>query len=245
MPNGNHEMKTTALATLLEKYGSLTQADTARLKELESVIERGRKTFIEVGYVLAEIRDLRLYRQTHATFEAYCAEHWGWTRQRSYQLINAAAVVKLLPAGMSTRVDNEATARELAKLEPKDREKVLRDIEQRGERVTPAAIRTAVKEERPTKSEQTSEDTRSQSPHYGVQSAASWWTGTTPKNRGLFIRWLITHEPWPVDVQHSKADVWESLRVWFEKAVIETKARQFAKQRARLDRLRTRGKPAK
>jgi hypothetical protein len=238
-------MKTTALATLLEKYGSLTQADTARLKELEAVIERGTKTFIEVGLALAEIRDLRLYRQTHATFEAYCAEQWGWTRQRSYQLMNAATVVKLLPAEMSTRVDNEATARELAKLEPKVREEVLRAIERRSERVTPAAIRAFVKAERPTKREQGSDDDRSQAPHHGVQSAASWWTGTTPKNRGHFIRWLITQEPWPVDVQHSKAEVWKSLRTWFEKAVIETKARQFAKQRARLNRLRARRTPAK
>jgi hypothetical protein len=242
---GNHEMKTTALATLLAKYGSLTQADTERLKELESVIARGRKTFIEVGYALAEIRDRRLYRQTHATFEAYCAEQWGWTRQRSYQLMNAATVVKLLPAGMSTSVDNEATARELAKLEPKEREKVLRAIEQRGERVTPAAIRAVVNEESPTKPEKGGEENRSQAPHYGVQSAASWWTCTTPKNRGHFLRWLITHEPWPVDVQYSKADVGKALRAWFEKAVIETKAKQFARRRARLDRLRTRGKPAK
>ena len=230
-------MKTAALAILLEKYGSLTQADTARLMELESVIERGRKTFIEVGYALAMIRDQRLYRQTHATFEAYCAEQWGWTRQRSYQLMNAASVVKLLPAGMSTRVDNEATARELAKLEPKEREKVLLAIEQRGERATPAAIRAVVKAERPPQSEPDSEDNRSQAPHYGVQSAASWWTRPTPKNRGHFIRWLITHEPWPVDVQHSKAEVWKCLRSWFEKAVTETEARQFARQRARLNRL--------
>ncbi len=245
MLKGNHEMKTTALAILLEKYGPLTHADTERLKELESVIERGRKTFIEVGYALAEIRDLRFYRQTHATFEAYCAEQWGWTRQRSYQLMNAATVVKLLPAEMSTRVDNEATARELAKLEPKERENVLRAIERRGERVTPAAIRAVVKEEQPAKPEPNNEDNPSQAPHYGVQSAASWWTRTTPKNRGHFIRWLITQEPWPVDVQHSKADLGKSLQAWFEKAVIETKARQFAKTKARLDRLRTRGEPPK
>ena len=238
-------MKTTALTILLEKYGSLTQADTARLKELESVIERGRKTFIEVGYALAEIRDQRLYRQTHATFEAYCTEQWGWTRQRSYQLMNAATVVKLLPAGMSTRVDNEATARELAKLEPKEREKVLRAIEQRGERVTPAAIRAVVKAERLPQSEPDTDDSRSQAPHHGVQSAASWWTRTTPKNRGHFIRWLITQAPWPVDVQHGKAEVRKSLQAWFEKAVIETKAKQFARQKARLNRLRTRGTPPK
>jgi hypothetical protein len=240
----NHEKKTTALAILLAKYGSLTPADTERLKELESVIERGRKTFVEVGYTLAEIRAGRLYRQTHATFEAYCAEQWGWTRQRSYQLMNAATVVRLLPPGMSTRVDNEATARELAKLEPKARDKVLQAIEQRGERVTPAAIRAVVKEEKLAPSEPDGDNNGAQAPHHGIQSAASWWTSTSPKNRGYFLRWLIDHEPCPVDVQHSKADVWESLRVWFEKAVVETKARQFAKTKARLDRLRTRGTPS-
>jgi hypothetical protein len=245
MLKGKHEMKTTALATLLAKYGSLTQADTERLQELEAVIGRGRKTFIEVGYALAEIRDQRLYRQTHATFEAYCAEQWGWTRQRSYQLMNAATVVKLLPAGMSTRVDNEATARELAKLEPKEREKVLQAIEERGGRVTPAAIRAVVRAGKPAPSEPASDEDRPQAPHFGVQSAASWWTRTTPKNRGHFLRWLISHEPGPVDVQHGKAEVRQSLQVWFDKAVIETKARQFAQQRARLDRLRTRGKPSK
>ena len=238
-------MKTTALVALLEKHGSLTQADTERLKELESVIERGRKTFVEVGHALAEIRDRRLYRQTHATFEAYCAEQWGWTRQRSYQLMNAATVVKLLPPAMSTRVDNEATARELAKLEPKEREKVLQAIEERGERATPAAVRAVVKEQRPTESKPDDDDTRPQAPHRGVQSAASWWERTTPKNRGHFIRWLITQAPWPVDVQHGKADLWKALRAWFGKTVIETKARQFAKQKARLDRLRARRTPSK
>ena len=238
-------MKTTALATLLAKHGSLTQADTERLKELESVIERGTKTFIEVGNALEEIRDQRLYREKYATFEAYCAQQWGWTRQRSYQLMNAASVVKLLPAEMSTRVDNEATARELAKLEPKEREKVLHTIERRGERLTPATIRAVVKKKKPAPAKPESDNDRSQASHHGVQSTASWWEHATAKNRGHFLRWLISQEPWPVDVQHGKAEVRQSLQAWFEKAVIETKARQFAQQQARLNRLRTRGKPSK
>ena len=43
-----------------------------RLAELELVIERGLKTFVEVGAALLGIRDGRLYRETHATFEDYC-----------------------------------------------------------------------------------------------------------------------------------------------------------------------------
>ena len=48
------------------------EIEVARLAELELVIERGQKAFVAVGNALAEIRDQRLYRETHATFEAYC-----------------------------------------------------------------------------------------------------------------------------------------------------------------------------
>jgi hypothetical protein len=44
-----------------EKVMSLRE--TARLAELEKTIARGKKTFVEVGLALAEIRDLRLYKR--------------------------------------------------------------------------------------------------------------------------------------------------------------------------------------
>jgi hypothetical protein len=44
------------------------------LNRFEAVIQNGLKTFFEVGHALGEIRVKRLYRGTHATFEAYCRE---------------------------------------------------------------------------------------------------------------------------------------------------------------------------
>ena len=41
---------------------------------------------------VAEIRDSKLYREHYQTFDAYCNERWGWTRQRAYQVISAAEV---------------------------------------------------------------------------------------------------------------------------------------------------------
>ena len=64
----------------------------AHLAELETVIERGRQTFIEVGAALMEIRDQRLYRETHATFEGYCKERWGFTYRFANLQISAASV---------------------------------------------------------------------------------------------------------------------------------------------------------
>jgi hypothetical protein len=42
---------------------------------------------------LLEIRDGRLYRETHGTFDDYCREGWGFSRHRASQLITAAEVV--------------------------------------------------------------------------------------------------------------------------------------------------------
>lgn len=69
------------------------------LAECEEVIERGRLTFLEVGSALAAIRDGRLYQNTHATFEAYCRERWGMSRQHAYRQIAAARRAALSPMG--------------------------------------------------------------------------------------------------------------------------------------------------
>ena len=78
-----------------------------RLDELEAVIDRGIASFIEVGEALTEVRESKLYRLTHGTFEAYLEDRWNLSRSRGNQLMDAAAV--------STVVDiaNEAQAREL------------------------------------------------------------------------------------------------------------------------------------
>lgn len=78
----------------------LDAAEQARLKELEKVIEQGLQTFYEVGKALDEIREKRLYRETHKTFDAYCREKWGIARQRAYRLMQAAQVREnLSPTG--------------------------------------------------------------------------------------------------------------------------------------------------
>lgn len=74
----------------------LAPGEIARLEQLEGTIKTGITTFINVGLALAEIRDAKLYRQTHTTFQSYCKDKWGFTRQRAYQLIGAAEVAGTL-----------------------------------------------------------------------------------------------------------------------------------------------------
>lgn len=95
----------------------LSLIEVQRLEVLESVIEAGMQTFVHVGNALLEIRDSRLYRTSHGTFEDYCREKWRFTRMRASQLIAAAEVVGNVNHGLQLPA-TERQARPLATLPP-------------------------------------------------------------------------------------------------------------------------------
>lgn len=74
----------------------VSEIERARLAQLEAVVERGMQTFVDVGLALAEIRDARLYRETHTTFELYLDERWAMSRAKGYRMIDAAQVAELV-----------------------------------------------------------------------------------------------------------------------------------------------------
>lgn len=74
-----------------EKLTTLTTAQTSRLYSLEEKIEKGRATYLQVGTALAEIREKRLYKATHATWEAYCRGRWKFSTQHCGRLMAAAS----------------------------------------------------------------------------------------------------------------------------------------------------------
>src|SRR5690606_3160605 len=72
-------------------------------ERIETAIGRARDSFVEIGLTLREIRDSgrpsqRLYRQTHATFEEYCRDRWGFNDSRARQLVIAAQRYQSLAA---------------------------------------------------------------------------------------------------------------------------------------------------
>jgi hypothetical protein len=86
-----------------------------RLHELEKKIERGLETFQEVGLALMEIREKKLYRDEHETFEAYCRARWGWSASRGRQMIAAARVAKEIAAEGGEVPKTEKEARRVAR----------------------------------------------------------------------------------------------------------------------------------
>lgn len=135
----------------------LSTVEVAELSQHEDTITRGLQTFVEVGTALAAIRDGRLYRQTHTTFEEYCAERWGFTDRRARQIIGAAGLVAELPSGTTVPV-NEAQARELVGLDPTTAAKVMQEAAASG-RITSQSIRQARARIEGTEVADTDEDT--------------------------------------------------------------------------------------
>ena len=99
--------------------------DANALAKYEAIIERGMAEFVAVGEALLRIRNQKLYRATHNSFEAYCADKWGISRQRSYELMEASQTMHLL-AGDENEVSaigvqipsSERQVRPLTRLEP-------------------------------------------------------------------------------------------------------------------------------
>jgi hypothetical protein len=74
----------------------LTMAERDELAECEEIIAAGLREFIKVGNALLKIRDRKLYRANHESFESYCKDRWGFASRRGYQLIKAAETVQNL-----------------------------------------------------------------------------------------------------------------------------------------------------
>src|SRR6266850_2708468 len=103
----------------------LTFEEQTRLAECETVIEKGLKTFVEVGNALLEIRDSKLYRQEFGTFEEYCRQRWKIARNYANKLIAAAEVVSNLGTNVP-KPRNESQVRPLVGMEPEQQREAWR-----------------------------------------------------------------------------------------------------------------------
>ncbi|WP_206669337.1 hypothetical protein [Microcystis aeruginosa] len=123
----------------VEVVDDLTPEEERQRLFWERKVERA---FYEAGTALKELRDRRLYRSTHKTFEEYVQDRFGMKQSRSYQLIEATGVVDNLLAKVPPLVEllgdssdkvpplvevlptNERQVRPLIQLEPDQQREV-------------------------------------------------------------------------------------------------------------------------
>ena len=128
--------------------GALAPEERTELERHEAALENYKEAEFEAGRALRAIRDKRLYRATHADFESYCAERWGFRGRNAYHLIDAADVLDDLTAadGVDALPAYASHARGLATLSVDDRVAVWKGlVEEQGPRVTTNDVTEAVK----------------------------------------------------------------------------------------------------
>ncbi|HEV2350822.1 MAG TPA: hypothetical protein VG028_13355 [Terriglobia bacterium] len=76
----------------------LTAAELELRAGYEEKVERGLQHFYEAGEALRAIRDKRLYRDKHRTFEEYVRQRWGQSVRHAHRLCDAAEVMQDLAA---------------------------------------------------------------------------------------------------------------------------------------------------
>lgn len=103
------------LPTELGLLKELTPDEERDRVKLEQQVE---SAFVVAGVALTEIRDRRLYRSTHKTFEAYCKERFQFNRMAAHFKIAAAATWEnLYTNGIQKMPTSERQVRELSSLE--------------------------------------------------------------------------------------------------------------------------------
>ena len=184
--------------------------NTARLDELEAVIQKNIGAFYEVGRALMEIRDSGLYRDVmgYDTFEAYCKERWDMGRNYADKLIASSKAIDNVGTIVPMKPVNESQTRPLARLEPdQQRTAWAKAVETAPEgKVTAAHVLKVVKEltqPKPyilknspiVKQEKVSEDFQSAFDSMVIElknASATRWRDTSYKGALEMMKTLVT-----------------------------------------------------
>jgi hypothetical protein len=166
----------------------LSVVERRSLESLEKVIESGVESFLATGSALKGIRDQRLYREGHKTFESYLKARWGFDRSYAHRLIDASDVKKdLLPMGNKNpkvgEITTERQLRELASVPHESLEDVIeKAAEIAGDTPLTAKVLKEAREQvleptEPTAEEPACEDVEPEPEPVGPLQCVGWFKG--------------------------------------------------------------------
>jgi hypothetical protein len=187
------------------QVNDLTKPERIQLEELETVISNGIQTFAEVGNALLAIREAKLYRAEHGTFEAYCLKRWGFNSSRARQLIGAAEIVDTLKSVTTvTPPQSERVVRPLTKLpaaeQPAAWQAATDKAQSEGRTVRARDVEEAVEERKDRTVDPMDGEMRKAPKVAEVYTSETmvglkrYWKQATKKERVAFIKWTETYE---------------------------------------------------
>lgn len=144
----------------------LAASEQTELIDCERIIGEGYTTFLKVGLALAKVRDAKLYRAEHKTFEAYCEKRWNFSRTHAYRLIASATIADALSPMGDIPDLNERQARELHGLDAETAAEVMASAVDEDGVVTSESIREAREQIAPKPAKVTHRTTESETVEY-------------------------------------------------------------------------------
>lgn len=95
----------------------LTPAERDTLAQCRSALATEQRAWVEAGRALRTIRDGKLYRDAHATFDDFLASGAKLERSRAYRMINGSTVLENVAPGRHFERVPEKHVRPLTKLD--------------------------------------------------------------------------------------------------------------------------------
>jgi hypothetical protein len=123
----------------------LSIQERRQLAACENEMEKRREAWRIFAISAEMIRDGRLYRETHATFEKYCLDRWKMSRQEIYHLIRDNTAVREMEEATGRQRDstkiNKNQARALQRITtPEVRAGIIDELTRGGRKTTAAEI---------------------------------------------------------------------------------------------------------
>ncbi len=116
----------------MSEGNQLTKPQIISLRNCEAIIERGQKTFVEVGRALLQIKEEKLYLRDYEGFPEYCHGRWGFEKNYAKTQIASAKVVdNIIEAGTTVPTSLPSTEREarpLAAVPPEQQAEAWQEV---------------------------------------------------------------------------------------------------------------------
>ena len=184
----------------------LTVIEKTELEKLETIINQDMGAFYRVGCALAKIRDSRLYRETHDTFEAYCKDRWEMSKMHAYRLMDSSKVQDALKSNpLGYLPINERQARPLTKLATAEAQQEAWEmvVETAPEgKITAKHIASVIKKIQNETIKEDSGEVGGETITDNIEEVKKesdklfqlklYWKVTTKKDRKIFLQWIKT-----------------------------------------------------
>jgi len=180
-------------------------ADAKRTNRKRELIEIVKRSSLECGKALMELRDDEHWKETHLSFKEFCEHNFSISGSYLYELIQAVKVKDSLPESLRKNITNSKEAILLGKVPEPDRAKAVERYAKLGGNSTPLLR----------------EITQNYIPVNGCEKSAQADSSVSVKSGSATVSKSVSNKPDPNRDEAQNAITPEALPYWKRKPEVE------------------------